>query len=252
MLAHQAALKIQESTLIQVITNNWKPCWLNESKYLWNILMCPVHLHALNSIVVSDWRTNYWISLVDSYTNPSQSLFNHFEDVEPLFKHMVPHSLVHAWSRANFIKHASLHPKFCTEARDSVLKLSHTIGSCRASPLSLNPEIVLIFAASLESHILSDSAHFKDLIIKRSAAISPHPGHHPLSAPISPRQKRWLQTEFLVQVSWGAMMHANNLKIYLALISSAWILNFAVSVEDPFWILEWLTLAPRWRPARTS
>ena len=66
-------------------------------------------------------HANYWIISVDSSTNPSQSLFNHFEDVEPLFRHMVPHSPVHARSRANFIKRASLRPKFCTEARDSVL-----------------------------------------------------------------------------------------------------------------------------------
>ena len=56
ILAHQAAFKIQGSTSVEVINNNRKPCWLNESKYLWNILMCPFVLHALNSIVVSDWH----------------------------------------------------------------------------------------------------------------------------------------------------------------------------------------------------
>ena len=56
MLAHQAALKIQGSTSIEVINNNRKPCWLHEWKYLWNVLMCPYVFHALNSIVVSDWR----------------------------------------------------------------------------------------------------------------------------------------------------------------------------------------------------
>ena len=56
MLAHQAALKIQRSTSIEVINNNWKPCWLNEWKHLWNVLMCPFALHTLNSIVVSDWH----------------------------------------------------------------------------------------------------------------------------------------------------------------------------------------------------
>ena len=56
MLAHQAALKIQGSTSIEVINNNQKPCWLHEWKYLWNVLMCPFVFHALNSIVVSDWR----------------------------------------------------------------------------------------------------------------------------------------------------------------------------------------------------
>ena len=79
-------------------------------------------------------HANYWIISVDSSTNPSQSLFNHFEDAEPLFRHMVPHSPVHARSRANFIKRASQRPKFCTEARDSVLKPAHTIGCCRSSP----------------------------------------------------------------------------------------------------------------------
>ena len=49
-------------------------------------------------------QANYWIISVDSSTNPSQSQFNQFEDAEPLFRHMVPHSPVHAQSRANFIK----------------------------------------------------------------------------------------------------------------------------------------------------
>ena len=56
MLANQAALKIQGSTLIEAINTNQKPCWRNESKYLWNVLMCPFVLHALNSIVVSVWH----------------------------------------------------------------------------------------------------------------------------------------------------------------------------------------------------
>jgi hypothetical protein len=46
--------------------------------------------------------------------------------------------------------------------------------------------------------------------------------YQPLSAPISPYQpeaKGQLQIEFAVQVSWGAMLHTNNLKFYLALIS---------------------------------
>ncbi len=79
-------------------------------------------------------NANYTIISVDSPTNPSQSPFNHFEDAEPLFRHMVPHSPVHAWSRADFIKRESQRAKFCTEARDSVLKPEHTIGSCRSSP----------------------------------------------------------------------------------------------------------------------
>ncbi len=81
-------------------------------------------------------HTNYWIISVDSSTNPSQSQFNHFEDAEPLFRHVVPHSPVHAQSRANFIKleRSSQRPKICTETRDSVMKPAHTIGSCRSSP----------------------------------------------------------------------------------------------------------------------
>jgi hypothetical protein len=41
MLAHQETHEIQESTVIKVINNNQESCWLNESKYLWNVLMCP-------------------------------------------------------------------------------------------------------------------------------------------------------------------------------------------------------------------
>ena len=106
---------------------------------------------------------NDWIISVDSSTNPSQSLFNHFEDAEPLFRHMVPHSPVHAQSRANFIKSVFQRPKFCTEARDSVLKPAHTIGGCRSSPGARSQRSPWFsrpaIAASPESHILSDSAH---------------------------------------------------------------------------------------------
>ena len=56
MLAHQAALYIKWSFSIEVINTNWKPYWLNESKYLWNVLMCPFVLHAANSIVASHWH----------------------------------------------------------------------------------------------------------------------------------------------------------------------------------------------------
>ena len=49
------------STLYQIIIINWsdkqrKPYWLNESKYLWNVSMCPFVLHALNSIVAKHWH----------------------------------------------------------------------------------------------------------------------------------------------------------------------------------------------------
>ena len=56
MLAHQAALYIKLSISFEVINNNRKPYWLNESKYLWNVLMCPFDLHAVNSIVASHWH----------------------------------------------------------------------------------------------------------------------------------------------------------------------------------------------------
>ena len=123
-------------------------------------------------------RANNWIISVDSSTNPSQSLINQFEGAEPLFRHMVPHSPVHARSRANFIKRAFQLPKSCTEARDSVLKPAHTIWSCRSSPEAIyqrspwfsHPAI----AASPESHILSDSARFKELIIKLLVAWRHH------------------------------------------------------------------------------
>ena len=115
-------------------------------------------------------HANDWIISFDSSTNPSQSQFNHFEDAKPLFRHMVPLSPVHARSRANFIKRASQRPKFCTEARDSVLKPMHTIGGCRSSPEARSQRLPWFsrpaIAASLESHILSDSACFKDLIIR--------------------------------------------------------------------------------------
>ena len=80
MLANQAALKIQGSASIEAINNNQKPCWLNEWKYLWNVLMCPFVLHALDC-GVSLTHENHSIILVDSPINPPQSWFNHFEDV---------------------------------------------------------------------------------------------------------------------------------------------------------------------------
>ena len=122
-------------------------------------------------------HANNWIISVDSSTNPSQSLFDHFEDAKPLFRHMVPHSPVHARSRANFIKRVFQRPKFCTEARDSVLKSAHTIGSCRSSPEATSQRSPWFsrpaIAASPESHILSDSARFKELIIKLLVAVDP-------------------------------------------------------------------------------
>ena len=53
MLVHQAALYIKLSTSIEVINNNRKPYWLNESKYRCNVLMCPFVFHAVNSMVAS-------------------------------------------------------------------------------------------------------------------------------------------------------------------------------------------------------
>jgi hypothetical protein len=106
--------------------------------------------------------------------------------------------------------------------------------ACNKIDTTFSRRIVLsrpAIAASPESHILSDSACFKGLIIRWFGAISPH---QPLSAPISLRKFRLLQTMFAVQVSWDAMRHANNLKICLALISSAWILNICRLSNGPF------------------
>ncbi len=68
----------------------------------------------------------------------------------------------------------SQRPKNCTEARNSVLKPEHTIGSCRSSPEVRSQRLPcfssLAIAASPESHILSDSACFIELIIKLLAA----------------------------------------------------------------------------------
>jgi len=117
-------------------------------------------------------NANNWIISVDSSTNPSQSLFNHFEDAEPLFRHMVPHSPVHARSRANFIKRGFQRPKFCTEARDSVLKPAHTIGGCRSSPEVRSQRSPWFSRPAIAASILSDSACFKVLIMRQSAYIS--------------------------------------------------------------------------------
>ncbi len=55
-------------------------------------------------------QANYWIISVEGCTNPSQSLINHFEDAKPLFRHIIPHSPVHARSRADFTKRESQRP----------------------------------------------------------------------------------------------------------------------------------------------
>jgi hypothetical protein len=52
MLAHQAALYIQVSTSTEVINNNQKPYWLNESKTSVKCLDVSLCLHTVNSIVV--------------------------------------------------------------------------------------------------------------------------------------------------------------------------------------------------------
>ncbi len=74
MLAHQAALYIKVSTLIEMINNNRKHNWLNESKYLWNVLMCPFVLHAVNSIVVSHW---HMLIIRSSHLTVLLTHFNH-------------------------------------------------------------------------------------------------------------------------------------------------------------------------------
>ncbi len=59
----------------------------------------------------------------------------------------------------------------------SVLKPAHTIGSCRSSPKARSQRSQWFsrpaIAASPESHILSDSARFKELIIKLLVAGDP-------------------------------------------------------------------------------
>ncbi len=94
-----------------------------------------------------------------------------------IFRHMLHDARVHAPSRANFIKLASLRLKLCTEAEDSVLKPALTIGSCNPSPKDRSQRSPSFshpgIAASPDSHFLSDSACFKDLIIKLLAAGDP-------------------------------------------------------------------------------
>ena len=160
---------------------------------------------------------NHWVILVDSPINPPQSQFNHFEDLQLLFRHMVHHILVHARSRANFIKRASLCPKLCTKTRDSVLKPAHAIGGCRSSPEDRTQRSpwfsrpAIQVAASPESHILSDSTCFKDLIIK---LLSGWPAGNLRVNPRVIEAKEAASKRFAVQVPWGAMLHAK--KFYLA------------------------------------
>ncbi len=147
MLAHQEALQIQISTLIEVMNNIWKPYWLNESKYLWNVLMCLfVFGHSEIECGVESTHENHLIILLDSPFNPSKSWLNYIEDLEPLLRHILHDARVHAPSRANFIKRALLCLKFCTEARDSVLKPAHTKAAADQAPKS-DPSDCLDFLA---------------------------------------------------------------------------------------------------------
>ena len=172
------------STLYQIINFNWSDKqqpeallaeWIKISLKCLDVSLCFARCEFDCGVTLT--HANYWIISVDSSTNPSQSLFNQFEDAEPLFRHMVPHSPVHARSRANLIKHVFQRPKFCTEARDSVLKPAHTIGGCRSSPEARSQRSPWFsrpaIAASPESHILSDSDRFKELIIKLLVAVDP-------------------------------------------------------------------------------
>ena len=172
MLAHQAALYIKLSTSIEVINNNRKPCWLNESKYLWNVLMCPFVSHAVISIVASHWHMliigSSQLTVLLTPLNLcliNLKMQNLFSDTWfPFLQFMLDLELTSLNVRFSA-------PKFCTEARDSVLKPAHTIGGCRSSPEARSQSSPWFsrpaIAASLESHILSDSARFKDLIIRR-------------------------------------------------------------------------------------
>ncbi len=153
--------------------------WLNTSKSLWNVLMCPFVLHAVNSIVVSHWHMQIIGSsqLTDLLTPLNLSLSNLkmqnlFSDTWfPILQFMLDLELTSLNVRLSA-------PNFAQRLRDSVLKPAHTIGSCRSSPevrcqrspWFSRPAIMIV--ASPESHILSDSARFKDLIIRRLAYIS--------------------------------------------------------------------------------
>ena len=68
-----------------------------------------------------------------------------------------------------------------------------------------------------------------------------------LSSGMETPWKGLLQTMFAEQVSLGAMRHANNLKIYLALISSAWILNICRLSNGPFLNLGATCFRTEWR-----
>ncbi len=61
MLAHQAALKIQESISIEVINNNQRACWLNESKYLKNVYNGSYAISYTNTI---QWFLCYMVLIV--------------------------------------------------------------------------------------------------------------------------------------------------------------------------------------------
>ncbi len=54
MLARHATPKIQGSTKIVVIKNSWDAFWVNESKYLWNVLMHSLVLHVESSTKIKD------------------------------------------------------------------------------------------------------------------------------------------------------------------------------------------------------
>jgi hypothetical protein len=105
---------------------------------------------------VGSTQENHWIILVDSSINPYQYQFRQIKEVEHLFRHMVHHTWVHAWSRANFVKHGSLKPV-------------HTVGCSRSSrkdtpqrsPRFSCPAI----AAPQKSHIQSESERFKLMLI---------------------------------------------------------------------------------------
>ena len=87
------------STLYQIIYLNWSDKqqleallaeWIKISLKCLDVSLCFAHCEFDCGVTLT--HANYWIISVDNSTNPSQSQFNHFEDAEPLFRHMVPHS----------------------------------------------------------------------------------------------------------------------------------------------------------------
>ncbi len=73
MLAAQSAHIIQESTVIEMINYNLEACWLNWSKHLWNVLMCPFVLHAMIMSLISIMVWDQHKKIIESSHYTAQS-----------------------------------------------------------------------------------------------------------------------------------------------------------------------------------